>query len=82
MFAFAYRGAHAESLRHRKEWFVEPAWPTYAAWWIDDDHIPTWEEAMERVNALYHRGPTPFAFTFKQPYDADGRPMRVDRSLA
>jgi hypothetical protein len=32
VYAFAYRGPHAEALRKRKEWFVKAEWPTYVAW--------------------------------------------------
>lgn len=79
VFAFAYRGAHAEALRQRKEWFVEPAWPTYAAWWVEDGHAPSWAEAAERLEHLHDHGATPFAFSFKQAFDAEGQAIAVDR---
>jgi hypothetical protein len=80
VFAFAYRGRHAEALRGRKEWFKEPNWPTYAAWWVADDYMPTWYEAAERLEHLHNRGPTPFAFSFKQAFDAAGLPTVVNRA--
>ncbi|MGH2367123.1 MAG: DUF3291 domain-containing protein, partial [Chloroflexota bacterium] len=49
VFRFAYRGLHAAALRSRKDWAVEPRWPTYAAWWVADDYLPTWQEAAERL---------------------------------
>jgi hypothetical protein len=75
--AFAYGGLHAEALRHRKEWFVKPPWPIYAAWWVEDDHVPTWEEAVQRLEFLHKHGPTPHAFTFKTPFDAQGHPAHI-----
>jgi hypothetical protein len=72
---FSYKGLHAEALQHRSDWFLEPAWPRYVAWWADDDYLPDWSEAAERYQYLYEHGPTTFAFTFKQPFDADGRPL-------
>lgn len=46
VFAFAYNGVHAglnaEALKHRKEWFLTPEWPTYVAWWVEDNHEPDW----------------------------------------
>lgn len=72
VFAFAYAGVHGESLRHRKEWFTEPQWPTYAAWWIEDDRTPDWQEVKTRLETLHEKGSTPQAFTLKQPYGPDG----------
>jgi hypothetical protein len=74
VFAFAYRGRHAEALRGRRECFKEPNWPTYAAWWVSDDHMPAWEEVAERLEHLHDHGPTPRAFSFKQAFDAAGLP--------
>src|SRR5689334_13115326 len=38
--AFAYRGAHGEALSKRKEWFRSGDWPTYVAWWVNENHKP------------------------------------------
>ncbi|RKH68303.1 DUF3291 domain-containing protein [Corallococcus llansteffanensis] len=70
--AFAYSGLHMEALRKRKEWFLEPAWPSYAMWWVEDDHVPTWQEACERLELLHDQGPTPQVFDFKKCFDAQG----------
>jgi len=77
VYHFAYHELHAEALRRRKEWFVKARWPTYVAWWVADDHRPTWPEAAERLEHLYDYGSTPRAFDFKQPYDAKGQPVRL-----
>ena len=47
IYAFAHNGRHAEVLSKRKEWFVNPEWPTFVAWWVEDDHIPTQEDASQ-----------------------------------
>jgi Domain of unknown function (DUF3291) len=75
VWAFAYSGLHADALRQRSAWFLKPAWPSYAAWWVADDHMPTWPEAAQRLQHLHEHGPTSFAFTFKQPFDVEGRPL-------
>ena len=80
VFAFAYRGRHAEALRGRKEWFKEANWPTYAAWWLADDYTPSWHEATERLEHLHDHRPTPVAFSFKQPFDAAGLPTVINRT--
>lgn len=79
VFAFAYRGSHADALRHRKEWFLEPEWPTYVAWWIPEGQPPNWQAGVERLEALHDHGPTPNAFSFKVAFDADGSPLTLDR---
>lgn len=82
---FAYRGLHGEALRLRKEWFVKPAWPTYAAWWVSDDEKPTWTDAFARLEHLHDHGPMPRAFTFTAPFDPDGNPaspVRLERGHA
>ena len=81
IFAFAYSGFHSENLRRRQEWLVNPQWPSYAAWWVADDHTPDWHEANERLERLHDQGPSPHAFDFKRPFDADGRPIELDRTL-
>jgi hypothetical protein len=81
VFAFAYSGLHAEALKHRHEWALKPEWPTYAAWWIDDDHIPTRQEAVERIEHLHDNGSTPFAFDFRKPFDASGNPAIIEKNL-
>jgi len=79
VYAFSYRGPHAEALGKRKEWFVKAEWPTYVAWWVDDDHMPTFEEAVERQGHLHENGPTPYAFDFKTPHGETGAPEQLDR---
>ena len=79
--AFAYRGAHGEAFRKRRDWAIEPEWPSYAAWWVADDHVPTYEEACQRHEYLHDHGPTSYAFTFKPPFDQQGQPVELDRSL-
>ena len=80
VFAYAYGGCHGEALRHRQAWFVAPQWPTYVAWWVPDDHLPTWPDAAARLEHLHDHGPTPFAFSFKRPFDAAGQPTALDRA--
>ena len=40
-----------------------------ALWWIPAGHIPTVDEAKKRLALLEAHGPTPFAFTFKTPFE-------------
>ena len=64
---YVYRSAHTEVMRRRKEWFE--SMPLYLAlWWVPSGHRPSIPEAEARVRSLEHHGPTPFAFTFRQPF--------------
>jgi hypothetical protein len=77
--AFAYAGIHAEALSRGREWFVKPAWPPYALWWIEPGRGPSWDEAVVRHEHLHDHGASPYAFDFKTPFDQNGRPTEIDR---
>ena len=79
VYAFAYNGRHAEALGKREEWFRKPEWPTYVAWWVVVDHIPTREEGATHLEHLHDHGSTYYAFDFKTLFSADGQPCRMDR---
>jgi hypothetical protein len=82
VYAFTYHGErHVEALRRRGEWFHAPDHPNYAAWWVADDHQPDFVEGTSRLEALHANGPTPEAFNFKQPFDAHGRPAKLDPAI-
>jgi hypothetical protein len=79
---FAYNGLHKAALAKRGEWFRRPEWPTYVMWWVADDHTPTWAEACRKLEELHDLGPTPAAFSFKTPFDAEGRGVRLPMAAA
>ena len=58
--------------RRRREWFEAPTETYIVLWWVPAGHIPTVEEADERLDHLRAHGPTPYAFTFKQRYPPPG----------
>ena len=67
---FTFRSGHLDVLRRRREWFV-PLGDVYAVnWWIPAGHIPTVEEAGERLDLLRRKGPSSDAFTFRDPFPA------------
>ncbi|MFB9836596.1 DUF3291 domain-containing protein [Actinoallomurus acaciae] len=71
---FTYRSDHLEYVRRRREWFQRPAEPIMVLWWVPAGHIPSVTEALARLTRLRETGPSPDAFTFRQPYEPDGRP--------
>ena len=68
LFEFTYRTAHVEIFKRRKEWFNAFKSSHMVMWFIPVGHIPTIEEAKERLEYLNTNGPSPYAFTFKDNY--------------
>jgi hypothetical protein len=66
--AYVYRSGHVGPLRNRREWFEPSEGPSLVLWWIPEGHVPTVEEAKEKLRLLGENGPSPQAFTFRSPY--------------
>ena len=76
---FVYRSHHAAVMRRRREWFEQLREAYTALWWVPAGWQPSIAECEERVASLRSQGPTPYAFTFKQPFAArDGVPAVAD----
>jgi Domain of unknown function (DUF3291) len=67
---FVYKSAHVGTLRDRKQWFEPIEGPILVLWWIPAGHVPTVEEAKERLEHLKKHGPSPRAFTFRASFPA------------
>jgi hypothetical protein len=65
---FAYRSDHREVMHRRREWFEKMGEAYLALWWVRTGHVPTVEEAEQRLRHLREHGPTEHAFTFRQPF--------------
>ncbi|MBO0789530.1 MAG: DUF3291 domain-containing protein [Ktedonobacteraceae bacterium] len=63
---FVYKTGHQEVIDRGHEWFVSLDGPHYAMWWVPQGHLPSAEEARERLEYLRTYGETPYAFTFKR----------------
>jgi hypothetical protein len=68
LFAYAFRSSHVEAYRRRRDWFSHEDEPYAVLWWVPAGHIPTVEEAEERLARLKRDGPGPEAFTFKHRF--------------
>lgn len=75
LFAYVYRSDHLQVMMQRRQWFENPAGAFMALWWLPAGTRPSVEQGLERIALLDRQGPTPQAFTFKQPFDAAGRPI-------
>ncbi len=72
---FTYKSRHHYFIKNRKKWFRERDEAHMALWWISAGHIPSLEEAKERLDHFDAHGPTPYAFTFSKAFDALGEPL-------
>lgn len=69
--AFVYTTAHVHVLRERRAWFEQLATAHLVLWWVPVGHVPTIDEALDRLDRLRLHGPTPAAFTFRIPFEPD-----------
>jgi Domain of unknown function (DUF3291) len=63
--AFVYQSEHRSFLAQRREWFERLAEAIQVLWWVPAGHLPTVEEAVDRLETLRRDGPSPQAFTFR-----------------
>jgi hypothetical protein len=80
LMAFSYSGVHAEALKGARNWNVRQSWPPLVLWWVDAGRLPEWSEGVERLEYLHDNGADSRAFTFKQPFAADGSQAKIDRA--
>jgi Domain of unknown function (DUF3291) len=67
---FAFKTFHSDVMRRRTEWFEKFKTAYVAMWWIPEGHIPTIDEAKEKLALLDLHGDTADAFTFKKIFEA------------
>jgi heme-degrading monooxygenase HmoA len=76
---YVYKTAHNEVFAQRKDWFYDwrgrLASTHMSLWWVPVGHIPTVDEAMIRAKYMLENGPSAYAFSFKQAFDASGKPV-------
>lgn len=68
--AFTYHSAHADVMRQRRQWFEAHTEAYFVMWWIPAGHVPTVNEAKERLQHLQAHGESEYAFTYKQLFAA------------
>ena len=61
---FTYKTMHVEVFKERKKWFTKLGKPHMALWWVPAGHVPTLDEAKEKLELMAQHGPTEEAFTF------------------
>jgi hypothetical protein len=77
-YVYASGTSHREVMKQRRRWFQRMEGPYTALWWVPQGHIPTVEEAKERLEYLRIHGETAYAFSLKTPFpdpDASNEPL-------
>ena len=69
---YVYRSDHVALLRQRRAWFEPLAAPSLCLWWIEAGREPSLDEAKQKLELLAARGPSPAAFTFREPFPPPG----------
>jgi hypothetical protein len=72
---FVYKSGHIVPLRDRLKWFEKPTEAHMAIWWIPAGHIPSVDEAKERLQFRRDHGDTAVAFSFSNPFPAPEEPL-------
>lgn len=67
-YVYASESKHREVMKQRRRWFQRFDGPYMALWWVPQVHLPTVEEAKERLEQLRTSGETLYAFSFKKPF--------------
>ena len=67
---FVFASRHLDVLRRRREWFDKMEEAYLALWWIPAGTLPSVADARSRLECLRAHGPTPHAFTFREPFAA------------
>lgn len=65
---FVYQTVHIELIRDREAWFSKLGVAHQALWWIPAGHIPSEDEAKEKLEHIRQHGPGQEAFTFGKPF--------------
>lgn len=73
LFHFIYKTAHAKVMQGKPDWFNDMSNAHMVLWWIEDGHIPSMDEARQKLDDIRANGPNPRAFDFNTPFDKNGR---------
>ena len=69
-YVYASESMHRDVMKQRSRWFQRFDGPYMALWGVPQGHIPTVEDARERLEHLRVHGETPYAFSFRKPFPA------------
>jgi hypothetical protein len=61
-------------MRQRRSWFERFDGPYHALWWVTAGHLPSVDEAKERLEHLRAHGESVHAFSFAKLFPAPDSP--------
>jgi len=62
---FVWKTAHQKVYNRKDEWFEAPALPHFAMWWVPEGHVPSVQEALERLEHYQKHGSSNHAFGWR-----------------
>lgn len=68
LFDYVYNTGHVEIFKRRKEWFHKMPKMHMVLWYVEEGHVPTVEEGIERLEYLREHGESEHAFSFKSKF--------------
>jgi len=78
LYNFVYKTAHLKLIDGKTDWFETPIQKHMVLWWVEDGHIPTLDEARQKLEALRENGPASDAFSFASPFDPRGDILTIE----
>ena len=76
---YVYQSPHTAIMKRRREWFSRMAEAYTCMWWIPAGHLPTVEEAAQRLALIRERGPTAESFNFGEAFSAPDAAVGSER---
>lgn len=71
LFKFTYNSRHVAIMKRKNEWFSKIKEMHMVLWYIPVNHIPTAQEAKQRLDYIRTHGETPYAFSFKSKFTVE-----------
>lgn len=67
---FMFNSLHLDYLKRKKAWFEKLPEASFVMWWVAEGHVPTLQEAQQRLEQLRREGETASAFSFRSIFSA------------
>jgi hypothetical protein len=68
---YVFKTVHVQFYKKRALWFDALEEPHMVFWWVPEGHLPTLQEAMERLEHYQAHGASDFAFGWAEVIDAE-----------
>jgi hypothetical protein len=65
---FMYKTFHSDFLKRRKEWFLAYGTAHTAMWWVPAGHLPSLQEAVDKLEYLQKHGASLESFDFRNKF--------------